>query len=64
MTQTPITITYTLEEILGQINQRLGNIERKLTKVQEGIADLKIEQIRMENELKREIRSVGEKLNR
>jgi hypothetical protein len=45
MTQTPITVTYTLEEILGQIQKSLVNI-------QEDITELKIGQVRLENEMK------------
>ena len=56
MTQTPITVTYTLEEILGQI-------QKTLAKIQEDITELKIGQVRLENELKGEIKAGDLKLS-
>ena len=63
MTQTPITVTYTLEEILGQINQNLVNINQKIAKLQETVNELKIGQVRIENELKGEIKAGDLKLS-
>jgi len=39
MNQPPITVTYSLEEVLGQINQKL----EKLTKIEVELAEIKIE---------------------
>ena len=55
MTQTPMTVTYTLEEILGQIQKTLANI-------QEDITEFKIGQVRLENELKGEIKALDAKV--
>ena len=52
MTQTPITITYTLEEVLGQINTKLDKIDQRIEHMQDDITDLKIGQVRLENEMK------------
>ena len=56
MTQTPITVTYTLEDTLKEINQ-------KLDKLQEDVTDLKIGQVRLENELKGEIKVLDTKID-
>jgi predicted nuclease with TOPRIM domain len=45
MTQSPVTVTYSLEEILGQINQKLDNLQKDVT-------DIKIGQTRLEGEVK------------
>ena len=63
MTQTPITVTYSLEEILGQINQNLANINQKIAKLQEDVNELKIGQVRIENELKGEIKVLDTKID-
>jgi len=39
MNQPPIAVTYSLEEVLGQINQKL----EKLTKIQVELAEIKIQ---------------------
>ncbi|MBD2362129.1 Bdr protein [Anabaena minutissima FACHB-250] len=44
MSQTPITVTYSLEEILVQINQKLDVLQKDVT-------DIKIGQIKLEAEL-------------
>jgi hypothetical protein len=51
MSQTPITVTYSLEEILGQINQKLDVLQKDVT-------DIKIGQIKLEAELKGEIKAL------
>ncbi|WP_414574700.1 hypothetical protein [Anabaena sp. CCY 9402-a] len=51
MSQTPITVTYSLEEILGQINQKLDVLQKDIT-------DIKIGQIKLEAELKGEIKAL------
>jgi archaellum component FlaC len=45
MSQTPITVTYSLEEILKQINGKLDTLQKDVT-------DLKIGQVRLEEEVK------------
>jgi predicted nucleic acid-binding Zn-ribbon protein len=61
MTQTPITITYTLEEVLGQINTKLDKIDQRIEHMQEDITELKIGQVRLENEMKTlEVKLTGE----
>ena len=44
MSQTPITVTYSLEEVLSQINQ-------KLDKLQEDVTEIKIGQVKLEGKL-------------
>jgi predicted nuclease with TOPRIM domain len=44
MSQTPVTVTYSLEEVLGQINQKLDNLQKDVT-------DIKIGQTRLEGEV-------------
>jgi hypothetical protein len=44
MSQIPITVTYSLEEVLGQINQ-------KLDKLQEDVTEIKIGQVKLEGKL-------------
>ncbi|MEM8781082.1 MAG: hypothetical protein AAGF26_19935 [Cyanobacteria bacterium P01_G01_bin.49] len=41
MNQTPITVTYTLEEVLGQINQKLDKLDDKFDKLQQEVISLK-----------------------
>jgi uncharacterized ion transporter superfamily protein YfcC len=41
MSQTPITVTYSLEEIFKQINGKLDKIDEKLDKQTEEIATIK-----------------------
>lgn len=55
MTQPSTPIPEKIEKMLQEIIQTIDAI-------QEGITDLKIGQIRMENEIKRELRAVGEKV--
>ena len=62
MTQTPITITITLEEILGQINTKLDKIDQRIEHMQDDITELKIGQVRLENEVKGEIKALDAKL--
>jgi chromosome segregation ATPase len=62
MTQTPITITYTLEEVLGQINTKLDKIDQRIEHMQDDITELKIGQVRLENEVKGEIKALDAKL--
>ncbi len=33
MSQTPVTVTYSLEEVLGQINQKLDHLQKDVTEI-------------------------------
>jgi predicted nuclease with TOPRIM domain len=62
MTQNPTIVSYTLEEVLGQINQ-------KLDRLQEDITDLKTEQTKLQGEfqafkteIKGDLKSLGTEL--
>jgi Haemolysin XhlA len=33
MSQTPVTVTYSLEEVLGQINQKLDRLQKDVTEI-------------------------------
>ncbi|MGK7877959.1 MAG: hypothetical protein AB4426_33020 [Xenococcaceae cyanobacterium] len=65
MSQTPLTVTYSLEEVLGQINHKLDRIdekfETKLDTLQQDVTEIKIGQAKLEGEIKRlEIELKGE----
>lgn len=51
MTQNPITVSYSLEEILGQLNQKLDRVDDKLGSLQKEIAEIKVGQARLETEV-------------
>ncbi len=55
MSQTPVTVTYSLEEILQQINQKLDRLdekfEAKLDDLQKDVTDIKIGQVKLEGKL-------------
>ncbi len=44
MTQSPVTVTYSLEEILGEIKQSIKEVNQKLDTLQKDVTDLKIGQ--------------------
>ncbi len=63
MTQPPVTVTYTLEEVLGQLHQKLDRIDTKVDDLrkevdtqfdhlQADIVEIKMGQIRMEGDMK------------
>jgi hypothetical protein len=56
MSQTPITVTYSLEEVLAEIN-------RKLDTIQKDVNDSRLETKVASQELKGEIKSLDEKVN-
>jgi phage host-nuclease inhibitor protein Gam len=73
MSQPPVTVTYPLEDILGQIQQQLVHIDQKseqrfnklenrLDNLQQEVTDLKIHVVKLETELKGEIASVRKEL--
>ena len=51
MSQSPITITYSLEQVLEQINQKLDILQKDVT-------DIKIGQVKLEAELKGELKAL------
>ncbi|ACK74171.1 hypothetical protein PCC7424_5612 (plasmid) [Gloeothece citriformis PCC 7424] len=55
MSQSPINVTYSLEEVLKQINQKLDNLDTKFTakidNLQKDVTDLKIGQARLEEKV-------------
>jgi predicted nuclease with TOPRIM domain len=67
MSQEPITVTYSLEGILGQITQKLDRLDEKIDKkfdtLQQAITDLKVAQARLEEKLMGEIRALDEKVD-
>ena len=44
MSQTPITITYSLEEIIKEMNGKLDKLNNKFDELQKDVNDLKIEE--------------------
>ena len=66
-----MNVEYDIKEILTDIKQsfdkidsRFDKLETKLDKVAENVADLKIDLVRVETELKGEIRVLDEKIGR
>ncbi|MGB5594333.1 MAG: Bdr protein [Crocosphaera sp.] len=53
MSQTPITVTYSLEEILGQINQKLDKIDDRFDSLDKDITEIKIGQTRLEGKIEK-----------
>jgi chromosome segregation ATPase len=58
MSQTPITVTYSLEEILGQINRKLDKLQEDVTDIKIEVTEIKGELKRVETELKGDIKRV------
>jgi peptidoglycan hydrolase CwlO-like protein len=63
MTQTPVTVTYSLEEILGQINQKLDNqqkdinqkldnLNQKVDNLQKDVTNIKVELAEVKGDIK------------
>lgn len=67
MSQSPINVTYSLEEVLKQINQKLDNLDAKFTtkidNLQKDVTDIKIAQAKMEAEIRGDIKALDEKVN-
>ncbi|WP_013334511.1 hypothetical protein [Gloeothece verrucosa] len=63
MSQSPVTVNYTIEQILTKLDQRLDKIENKLDTLQKDVTDIKIGQLKMEAELKGDIKALDEKVN-
>ncbi|NER96194.1 MAG: Bdr protein [Symploca sp. SIO1B1] len=80
MAQDPVTITYSLKEVLGEISQKLDrqdekfesfredvdkkfdNVQDKFEELQKEIVEIKIGQVRLENELKGDIKRIESEL--
>jgi hypothetical protein len=64
MTQTPINITYSLEEILARLDQKIDSnqkeINQRFDKIESDITDLKVGQARLEVEVKTELTGIKE----
>ncbi|NEP55505.1 MAG: hypothetical protein F6K31_00395 [Symploca sp. SIO2G7] len=69
MTQDPVTITYSLEEVLGQVIQKLDrmddkfesfrkDVDDKFENLQKEIVEIKIGQVKLESELKGDIKAL------
>ncbi len=56
MSQTPITVKYPLEEVLGELKQSIKDVNQKVTTLQKENNDLKVGQ----TELKTEVRNLKE----
>lgn len=51
MSQEPITVTYSLEQILGEIKQELAKTNQKLDNLQKDVTDVKVGQARLEEKV-------------
>ena len=56
MSQTPITVQYPLEDVLGELKQSIKEVNQNLANIQKDVNDLKVGQI----ELKTEVRNFKE----
>ena len=56
MSQTPITVQYPLEHVLGELKQSNKEVNQNLANIQKDVNDLKVGQI----ELKTEVRNLKE----
>jgi len=62
MTQESVKVTYSLEEVLGQINQKLDRMDDKFDNLQKEIVEIKVGQARLETELKGDIKTLESEL--
>ena len=58
MSQTPITITYSLEEIIKEMNGKLDKLNNKFDEQQKDVNDLKIGQTRLEEKFTGEMKTL------
>ena len=56
MSQTPVTVTYSLEEVLGELKESIKDVNRRLDSIQKDVNYLKVGQ----TELKTEMRNLKE----
>jgi peptidoglycan hydrolase CwlO-like protein len=62
MTQAPVTVTYSLEQVLGQINEKLDDLKEDVTDIKLDISEIKGEIKTLEVELKGEIKTLSEEV--
>ena len=62
MTQPPATVTYSLEDVLGQIIQKLDRMDEKFDSLQKDVTEIKIGMVRLESELKGDIKALESEL--
>ncbi|NEQ69721.1 MAG: hypothetical protein F6K21_30365 [Symploca sp. SIO2D2] len=62
MTQNPVTVTYSLEEVLGQIIQKIDRLDGKVESLQKDVVEIKIEIVRLESEFKGDIKTLESEL--
>jgi hypothetical protein len=58
MTQSPITVTYSLEDVLEQVIQKLDRLDEKVENVRKEVVEIKIDLVRLESELRGDIKSL------
>lgn len=58
MSQTPINVTYSLEEVLGQINQKLDNLQKDVNEFRKDVNEFRVETKVAIQELKGEIKAL------
>ncbi|ACK73419.1 conserved hypothetical protein [Gloeothece citriformis PCC 7424] len=51
MSQTPITVTYTLEQIITKLDQRLDKIEGKIDNLQKDVTQMNVRLAKVETKL-------------
>ena len=59
----PITVRYSLEEILKRLEGKIDKIDEKIDKMDERIGHLEVGQARLEEKLSGEIKTLDEKLS-
>lgn len=63
MSQTPITVTYSLEEVFGQINQKLDVIHQDVKELRQEFNDFRTETKVAIQELRGDIKALDSKLS-
>ncbi len=67
MNNEPITVTYSLEEVLTRLEQKIDSrfeqLEQKIDNLQQNVTDLKVGQAQLEKRLTGEIKALEEKVD-
>ena len=67
MSNEPITVTYSLEEVLTRLEQKIDRrfeqLEQKIDNLQQDVTDFKVGQARLEERLTGEIKALEEKVD-
>lgn len=63
MSQSPIAVTYSLEEVLSQINQKLDNLQKDVTDIKVGQARLEAKLEGVEQKLEAKIDGLSKRLD-